>query len=289
MSIVNSFTFDNADVGLGNVDNTSDVNKPVSTAQQTALDLKVDDTEITNIDNTSDVNKPVSTAQQTALDLKANKGTTNTYTAAQTFNSTTYFNGEVWAFSGGSNRLLFGESANTGDYGGLNWTAWSGILSLSNTGYGTNIVMELHPDGDVEVAENLICPLAPTVGDHLCNKTYVDSVAKPVYIPTFLQGLLIDDEKLFTYLTADGFDLPSGLTGSVGYVDVVATAATTIDIRKNGSSVGSIDFALGANTATFTFTTLTSFAVGDRLTLFAPSTADVTLADISVTLKGTRP
>ena len=29
-------------VGLGNVDNTSDVDKPVSTAQQTALDLKVD-------------------------------------------------------------------------------------------------------------------------------------------------------------------------------------------------------------------------------------------------------
>ena len=32
------------DVGLGNVDNTSDVNKPVSTATQTALDLKVDKT-----------------------------------------------------------------------------------------------------------------------------------------------------------------------------------------------------------------------------------------------------
>ena len=29
-------------VGLGNVDNTSDINKPVSIAQQTALDLKVD-------------------------------------------------------------------------------------------------------------------------------------------------------------------------------------------------------------------------------------------------------
>jgi hypothetical protein len=29
-----------ADVGLGNVDNTSDVNKPVSTAQQTALNAK---------------------------------------------------------------------------------------------------------------------------------------------------------------------------------------------------------------------------------------------------------
>jgi len=35
-------TLTKADVGLGNADNTSDLNKPVSTAQQTALDLKVD-------------------------------------------------------------------------------------------------------------------------------------------------------------------------------------------------------------------------------------------------------
>jgi hypothetical protein len=74
------------DVGLGNCDNTSDVNKPVSTAQATAdgLNLKIasnlaDLANITtaktnlslqNIDNTSDVNKPISTATQTALDLK---------------------------------------------------------------------------------------------------------------------------------------------------------------------------------------------------------------------------
>lgn len=35
-------TLDKAAVGLGNVDNTSDANKPVSTATQTALNLKVD-------------------------------------------------------------------------------------------------------------------------------------------------------------------------------------------------------------------------------------------------------
>lgn len=34
-----------ADVGLGNVDNTSDANKPVSTAQQAALDAKLDDSQ----------------------------------------------------------------------------------------------------------------------------------------------------------------------------------------------------------------------------------------------------
>lgn len=38
-----------ADVGLGNVDNTSDANKPVSTATQTALDAKVDRTDMRNI------------------------------------------------------------------------------------------------------------------------------------------------------------------------------------------------------------------------------------------------
>lgn len=37
-------TIAKADVGLGNVDNTSDANKPVSTAQQTALDKKVNNT-----------------------------------------------------------------------------------------------------------------------------------------------------------------------------------------------------------------------------------------------------
>ena len=35
-------TLDKSDVGLGNVDNTSDANKPVSTATQTALDGKLD-------------------------------------------------------------------------------------------------------------------------------------------------------------------------------------------------------------------------------------------------------
>jgi hypothetical protein len=106
-------TVSKSDVGLANVDNTADTAKPVSTAQQTALNLKADATDLgakaptaagvpvagatnqvlgkssgtdyatawqtltpsrvglNNVDNTSDANKPVSTAQQTALNLKA--------------------------------------------------------------------------------------------------------------------------------------------------------------------------------------------------------------------------
>ncbi len=82
-----------SDVGLGNVDNTSDADKPVSNATQTALDGKEDSITagttvqyfrgdktfqtldktsvgLGNVDNTSDLDKPISTATQTALDGK---------------------------------------------------------------------------------------------------------------------------------------------------------------------------------------------------------------------------
>ena len=76
-------------VGLGNVDNTSDANKPVSAAQNIAIshaklelqekiNIHLSDLDnphevnayqvgLGNVDNTSDVNKPVSTAQATAI------------------------------------------------------------------------------------------------------------------------------------------------------------------------------------------------------------------------------
>lgn len=83
-----------ADVGLGNVDNTADTDKPVSTATQTALNLKANLASPTftgtvsgvtkahvglgNVDNTADSAKPVSTAQQTALNAKENSITAGT-------------------------------------------------------------------------------------------------------------------------------------------------------------------------------------------------------------------
>lgn len=74
-----SHTHTKDQVGLANVDNTSDADKPVSTAQQTEIDTKADtghthtpsQVGLGNVNNTSDANKPVSTAQQTALNAKA--------------------------------------------------------------------------------------------------------------------------------------------------------------------------------------------------------------------------
>jgi hypothetical protein len=47
-------TLTKSDVGLANVDNTSDLNKPISTATQTALDAKADDSDITALDSRVD-------------------------------------------------------------------------------------------------------------------------------------------------------------------------------------------------------------------------------------------
>ena len=79
------------EVGLGNADNTSDVDKPVSNAQQSAIDLvqtnltdHENDTSnphgvtkgqvgLGNVDNTSDLSKPISNATQQALNQKADQ------------------------------------------------------------------------------------------------------------------------------------------------------------------------------------------------------------------------
>jgi hypothetical protein len=86
-------------VGLGNVDNTSDALKPISTKTQEALDLKADLNSPTftgtvsginkimvglgNVDNTSDALKPISTKTQEALDLKADIDYVNTRTISK--------------------------------------------------------------------------------------------------------------------------------------------------------------------------------------------------------------
>lgn len=105
---------------LPNVDNTSDVDKPVSTAQSTAIGVVQTDINnheadlanphavtqtqvgLGNVDNTSDANKPISTATQTALDLKVDT-TDATLTTANIFKSvslTMDFSDRVVADSG---------------------------------------------------------------------------------------------------------------------------------------------------------------------------------------------
>lgn len=92
---IGDVTITKTDLGLANAENTTDLQKPVSTATQNALALKANlasptftgtvsgvtkaHVGLSNVDNTSDANKPVSTATATALAGKA--ATSHTHSA----------------------------------------------------------------------------------------------------------------------------------------------------------------------------------------------------------------
>jgi hypothetical protein len=102
-----------SDVGLGNVDNTSDANKPISTATQTALDLKADITSVpTELDDLNDVQIIGTPTLGQALVYGAGKwlpgaaGATelgdldDVNTTGAGFGSLLTFNGSSWDISG---------------------------------------------------------------------------------------------------------------------------------------------------------------------------------------------
>ncbi|MBE9468278.1 MAG: DUF1566 domain-containing protein [Bacteroidetes bacterium] len=103
--VAGAITLTKANIGLANVDNTSDANKPVSTATQTALNLKVDkdgtkvlstndftDADKSNLDaNTA---KTGITAQQTS-DITANNAKVGVAPGTQ-IGEMQYWNGTAW-------------------------------------------------------------------------------------------------------------------------------------------------------------------------------------------------
>jgi len=145
-NLINSLPINKSTVGLSNVDNTSDFNKPISSATQSALNSKENTivagttfqyyrgdktfqtldkvaVGLNNVDNTSDLNKPISTATQTALNSKENssnkiikKITTTQNTTSNTATDISGANfslssGEVWFFEF---NMQIGCSANSG-------------------------------------------------------------------------------------------------------------------------------------------------------------------------------
>jgi hypothetical protein len=89
------------------------------------------------------------------------------------------------------------------------------------------------------------------------------------------------------YIFATPVTLPAGLAGSYGAAGTAATASASFTIKKNGSTVGTMDYAASGTSASFTMTTATSFAGGDVLTIVAPASPDATLANLAWTLAGT--
>ena len=213
-------------VGLGNVNNTSDANKPVSTAQQAALDLKAPLASPTftgtvsgitasmvglgNVTNTSDANKPVSTAQQAALDLKANL-------ASPTFTGTVQL--PTGTATVAPMKMASGTSLTTPEFGAMEFDGTN--LYLTNNSATPTRKTIAFADGTIASAANFSGSLSGDV-------TGTQS-------STFISATTVTGKLLTGY---------SSTTGTISASDTILSA-----IRKLNGNV-----ALKANTASPTFT-----------------------------------
>jgi len=110
--------------------------------------------------------------------------------------------------------------------------------------------------------------------------------AQPTTISGGFSGAPAAGQQIFRYVLAGPVVFPAGLSGSYGSAGAAATAQATFQIDKNGAAVGTMVFAAGAATASFTMASSTAFQAGDVLTIIAPSPADATLANLAWSLVG---
>lgn len=106
-------------------------------------------------------------------------------------------------------------------------------------------------------------------------------------------GFYIGKPPVSTVVYAKPFSIPvtfpANLAGSLVYCEgAAATANTIFNLKKNGTSVGSMTIGAGSRTATFSLIGGVSFAAGDRLTVVSPATQDATLEGLSFSLIGER-
>lgn len=337
-------TLDKAAVGLSNVDNTSDANKPVSSAMQTALNGKEntitagttsqyyrgDKTWQTlnkaavglgNVDNTSDANKPVSSAMQTALNAKADASSSVTLSTAQTISGVKTFSaapkfgttatvGYVWtatAADGTGGWQVAGTPASSVDWdtGVLNKPA-TFPPTIGTTGTTAAAGNHTHTKGDVglgnvdntadvdkpvsnamQTALNDKVPTTRTItttaplsggGDLSTNRTlsinnggitlaHLSDAARTEPLPYY--HTVSGTRAVGLGENVDGYRIPYAMTiTSVAYQMGTAdgSGTTTVELRKNGTTV-----AGSGGTASVTPTPVTgtfAFAAGDILTVY---------------------
>lgn len=147
----------------------------------------------------------------------------------------------------------------------------------------------LHDGGTVSGILGLKGDLTTTVKTNLVsainevNANKVSSGSIPYDIATPVFGKPAASEVVLRVRTQRAFTLDT----FYGYATTTATASSAVfTVAKNGSSIGNITFAVSTNASTTTVAT-TSFAVGDILTITAPSSQNASLADIDFFLKGT--
>jgi hypothetical protein len=106
----------------------------------------------------------------------------------------------------------------------------------------------------------------------------------------FVNGKPLVSEVLMRAITVRIYTIAANFTGCIAYCTTGATTAQTINILKNGSVIGTIAFAIGATSGTFSGSPSgVTMNIGDQLQLQMASGAsqDASFSDLAFTIKGT--
>ena len=115
-----------------------------------------------------------------------------------------------------------------------------------------------------------------------------DLQTQPYDIPIMYNGSPTNALVMLRIEMVRAVTYPAGLTLSRLKALIAATAESIFSLKKNGSEFGTMTFAISGTTATVAAASETVFAAGNILTLVAPATADVTLADLYGMIVGSR-
>lgn len=99
-------------------------------------------------------------------------------------------------------------------------------------------------------------------------------------IPMTFIGAIGSNRELVRIPFVRPIRLPTGLTSSRGSAGTAPTGAVSFELRRNGVSIGTANFAAAATVATFVLTSAVTFSAGDTLELISPDPADATLANV---------
>jgi hypothetical protein len=113
---------------------------------------------------------------------------------------------------------------------------------------------------------------------HKGNDTVLSQQPCSFYVP----GIYTANEVICRFIAPRSITLPAACSGSYAKLQTANSSAITFAIYKNTTSVGTINFAASATSATFTLASAQTLAAGDVLEVRAPSVAG-TAAGLTLT------
>jgi hypothetical protein len=102
----------------------------------------------------------------------------------------------------------------------------------------------------------------------------------------YVYGEMVDDMLIFGIIPAFAMNIPADLAGTTVRLTANPTASVTVTLKRNGTDFGTVAVATDGS-YTLTSASGASFnGTSDELTAHGPATADATLTNLGIMVKG---